>query len=176
MTRWLIVLTAALAATCLLSGARADSPAAQKMRIGIYDTRSIAVAYARSSLMADRLKQMKQDRDAAKAAGDEKKVKEIEARGAALQRQLHRQGFSNMPVDDLMSSVKDVLPQVAKDANVSAIAPRVNFSDDGSVEVVDVTDKLVAVFKPDEKTTQIIAELKNHPPVDLDELEKTHTH
>jgi hypothetical protein len=176
MTRSLIVLTAALAATCLLSLAQAGAPAAPKVRIGTYDTRAIAVAYARSSLMTDRLNQLKQSRDAAKAAGDDKKVKEIEAQGAALQRQLHRQGFSNMPVDDLLAGVKDALPQVANDANVSAIAPRVNFSDDGSVEVVDVTDKLVAAFKPDAKTTQIIADLKNHPPVDLDELEHMHNH
>lgn len=46
----------------------------------------------------------------AKAAGDQARMKELEERGQALQRKLHRQGFGSVPVDDILAHGKDRIP------------------------------------------------------------------
>jgi hypothetical protein len=172
-----IVFVAVASVAVLFSLARADAPArAPRLRIGTYDSRAVAVAYAGSDLMRQRLQQLMKDRDAARAAGDQQKVKQLEDQGAALQRKLHRQGFSDVPVDDLLENVKDSLPKVAKDANVAMIVRHVNFTDDAAVEVVDVTDRLVEQFNPSDKTRKMAADIRTRAPADLDEIDKMHNH
>jgi hypothetical protein len=39
-----------------------------------------------------------------------------------------------------------------------------------NVEIVDVTDAIVALFKPDEKTMKTIADLRKHEPVAMLEI------
>lgn len=143
--------------------------AAAKVRIGTYDSRAVAIAYAASGFnpVAEKQRELK----AAKAAGDRKKIAELEAWGPAHQRALHRQGFGRVPVDDLLAHVAGRLPEAARKAGVEAIVFECNWSSPG-LEVVDVTDALVALYAPSERTLAMIADLKKHPPLDLGELEK----
>jgi len=155
--------------------ARAASESAQiKLRVGTYDPRAIAAAYARSDLWNKQLAGKMQEHKQAKADGDEKKVKELEAWGDAQQRRLHRQGFGNEPVDNILAFIKDDLPKVAQDAKVVLIVPKADWHDEASVEVVDVTDRMVDCLNPTVQTRQVIAELRKHAPVDLGELDKQH--
>lgn len=154
--------------------ALAPLPAAgqAKFRIGTYDSRAIAVAYAASRFnpVRGKMKEM----EAAKAAGDQVKVKQLEQWGQALQRQLHRQGFSRVPVDDLLAHVKDRIPEVAARAGVQAVMMQCDWAAAG-VEVVDVTEALVALYEPSARTLSIVQDMKGKPPLPLDELEK-HRH
>jgi hypothetical protein len=106
---------------------------------------------------------MKQ-RDDARDRGDDNLVKQIEAQGAARQLLRHLQGFSNAPVDDILAEVHQELPAIAAKAGVALIVSRADYLSAG-VDTVDVTDALVELFKPDEKTTQTIAELRQREPV-----------
>jgi hypothetical protein len=76
------------------------------------------------------------------------------------------QVFSNAPADEALAVIHDKLPAVAKDAGVSVITSRLDFQGD-DVDVVDVTDKLVAEFKPDPRTLTTINELRKRKPITL---------
>jgi hypothetical protein len=138
-------------------------------RVGQYDARAVAVAWAVSNphakIMADKVDEMKN----AKAAGDQAKIKSLEEWGKRHQETLHRQGFSGADVSDILARVKDQVPGVAQSAGVDVLVRRADYLDP-SVEVVDVTDELVKLFEPSERTLKAIAALKKQPVVDEDSI------
>jgi len=142
---------------------------AAKVRIGTYDNRAVAVAWAHSSFnpVGEKMRELR----AAQAAGDKAKVAELEAWGPAMQRALHRQGFGRVPVDDLLECVQDRLPEAARKAGVDAIVFDCNWNAP-DVEVVDVTDAVAALYDPSPETLRMIAGLKEHAPLGLDEIAK----
>jgi hypothetical protein len=153
-------------AAALLPG---ENPA---LRVGTYDSRAIAVAYARSAHLQTRHADLMRRRAAAEAAGDDALKSEIEAQGGSLQLRLRLQGFSTAPVDDILDAVRDRLPDVARAAGVAAIMRSVDFHG-AEVEIVDVTDALVALFDPDADVLSIVAELRSQPPVALEVLARS---
>lgn len=135
------------------------------VRVGMYESRAVALAYGRST-MNDETNILKAEHDKAKAAGDTKRMKELEAQAGARQHRIHRQVFGDDPIDDIMELIKDDLPKVARAAGVNVIV-RAGHYHGPPAEMVDITDRLVALFKPDEKTLRTIEELLRHPPVDI---------
>ena len=161
----LFLISATLLAALPLGRSQASAPA--RLRIGTYDSRAVAVAYAASP--HNPVDAKLREHAAAKAAGDRRKVAELEAWGEARQRALHRQGFARVPVDDLLEPVRARLPEAARAAGVDALVFGCTWSAEG-VEVVDATDEVVALFEPSQKTLRTIAELRSKQPLDLDEL------
>lgn len=143
------------------------------VRIGTYDNRAIAVAYAASRFnpVAEKMKDFK----AAEEAGDEQRIAELENWGESHQRQLHRQGFGHVPVDDLLAHVADRLPEVAEQAGVEAIVFDPSWAGP-NVELVDVSMQIVMLYEPTEKTLRHARAIMNHEPADLDEIERNHDH
>lgn len=161
----LVAATIGMVADQYLATSRADEqtqPAT--VRIGTYDNRAIAVAFAASK--HNPVQSKMEEYKAAKDAGDDAKVAELETWGKDFQRKLHFQGFGHVPVDDLLAPVADQLAGVASANNLSAIVMDCDFSADG-VEVLDVTDKIVALYEPSERTLKQIASLKNVEPISL---------
>jgi hypothetical protein len=78
-------------------------------------------------------------------------------------------------VNDILALVREKLPGVANKAGLEAIAMQCDFALPG-VETVDVTDELVLMFDPSEKTLATVKELRKNAPIDLDELEGNHEH
>ena len=113
----------------------------------------------------------KKELDAASKAGDKAKVAELMAWGEDYQRRLHFKGFARVPVDDLLEPVKAGMTEVARAQRLDLIAESCDHVGD-RVETVDVTDALVALFDPDEKTLATVAQVKKTAPVNLDELDK----
>ena len=97
------------------------------------------------------------DYEKAKAAGDEAKKSELQAR-PQHQRQLHLQGFGRVPVDDLLEPVKKEVAQLAEQ-RLSAITMNCDYVGD-DIELVDVTDALVKLYNPSEKTLKIAQEVR----------------
>ena len=167
-------LTTSLAGLCgaiLLATLSVAGPQAtpKKLRVGTYDSRAVAVAYAASSYnpVGEKMAEMRK----AKAANDTARIAELEAWGAKHQRQLHRQGFGHVPVDDLLAHVKAKRPDAAAKAGVDVIVFDCDYAS-AEVEVVDVTDALVALYDPSQKTLDTVAEMKKHAPIELDEIEQ----
>ena len=80
------------------------------------------------------------------------------------QDRLHQQGFGRAPVDDLLAPIRDRIPAICQAEGVERIVPVWSWAAVGKKQV-DVTDRLVAEYKPSEKTLQTIAELRKHPAI-----------
>jgi hypothetical protein len=147
-----------------------------KVIVGTFDSRVLALAYYRSEASIRQLGEMKAEYEKAKAAGDEKRAKELEAEGPAQQELMHKQVFSTWPVDNILKMVEGNIPEIAKQANVDVIVSKwdIVFQQSG-IEFIDLTDLMVQPFNPDEETLKIIEEAKKQDPVALEELEN-HQH
>ena len=145
----------------------ADDPPGTKVRIGTYDNRAIAIAFVASRFNPTAEKKLAYDK--AKAAGDTAKMKELEAWGPQYQRQLHFQGFGRAPVDDLLEPVKAQVAKLARDKQLAAITMSCDFTGE-QVELVDVTDDLVKLYDPSEKTLKTVREIRKVKPTKLSEL------
>lgn len=141
------------------------------LRVGTYDSRAVAVAFAPSEVHETYLKALMKEHAEAKAAGDEEKVKRLEAEGQAGQDLMHQQGFGTAPVDNILKHMEDQLPAIAREAGVDVIVSKwqITWQAPG-VETVDVTDLMVKPFKPTERTLKTIAELRRHAPIPNEKL------
>ncbi len=158
-------------AVCLAAVATGPAHSAGvKMRIGTYDARAIAVAYSPSEFNERELGAKMKELKAAEQRGDRKRVAELKAWGKAHQRRIHRQCFAGAAVDNLLVHVKDGLAQVAEANRVAAITRNTDYVD-SAVELVDVTDDIVKLFKPSDKTLRTISELRKHTAVSEEQLE-----
>lgn len=149
----------------------APQPAPKKFRVGIFDSRGVALAYARSGLYAPVRRDLKAKYEKAKAENDEKTIKECEAEGPARHQVQMQQVFSVASVADILEAVKADLPNVAREAGVDIIVSKWEVvHKDPSIELVDVTANLVKLFKPDEATLKMLGDMDKQPPVSLLEL------
>ena len=156
----------------LVFGAAAANQASSNptaTRIGVYDSRAIAVAYANSPQLKTKLNDLERQRDQASNAGDTKRVALLNAQGEAMQRRLHLQSFSNAPVDDLMATVQDRIAEVARSSKVVAVVASIDYRD-ASIEAVDITDDLVSLFAPNEQTLRMIADLRKQKPLPIEDV------
>ncbi|MBN1854068.1 MAG: hypothetical protein JW829_15175 [Pirellulales bacterium] len=143
-----------------------------KVHVAIFDSRALAIAYYRSEPFKRQINEMKAECEKAKAQGDEKRVKELETEGPALQELAHKQGFSTWPVDNILENIKEKIPEIAKEANVDIIISKWAITYQRSeIEFVDVTDLMVKLFNPDEETLKIVKEIHKHDPIPLEEIE-----
>ena len=150
------------------------------LRVGVYDSRGIAIAYAHSEFNEGWYQKMKAQLDAAEAAGDEQKVKELKEAGEKEQAKKHLQGFGTAPVHEYFEPVKDKIAEVAKEAGVDVIVSKWEFDYlTADAETVDVTNQLAKLFNPGEKAWKWIEQIKDKKPYsheELERLEKEHPH
>ncbi len=150
-----------------------------KVRVGVYDSRAIAVAFVNSEAwQATAGKQhaaMREEYDQAKAAGNQKRAAELEAQGKAEQTLLHKQGFSTAPVDDILKNIRDKMPEIAKTAGVGPIVSKWDkdaLAKYKSAELVDITMPLVNAFHPTERQLKFAIDIQTQTPISLEEAEK----
>jgi hypothetical protein len=144
-----------------------------RLRLGTFDSRAVAVAYARSETFAAKVGELREDLAKAKEDGNETRAKELEETGRALQQRLHRQGFGTAPVDEILEHIRAELPEIARRAGVDVIVSEWDLAyRDDSAELVDVTDLLVSRFDPDDETLKIVRERRDRRPVPPEQLER----
>jgi hypothetical protein len=147
----------------------------QRVRIGIYDSRAIALAYWRTENRLDRYHVPLVEQ--AKAAGDERRAKELDKELWAHRKLVHRQVFSTESVDEILEHIKDRLPEIAASAGVTEIVSKWDkkrLAQYRSAELIDVTNLLVDEYKPDAKTLAMISELPKHKPLTKEQAEHPH--
>jgi hypothetical protein len=163
-------LVVAVLAVCT-SPATVAGPAKPVVKIGVYDSRGVAIAYARSPGFTQSMMKLRADYERARAEGDSALVKKLGQEGPWMQVRLHQRGFSTAGAGDLLAKVADRLPGVAREAGVVLIVSKWEMPfRDASVEVVDVTVPLMKLFQADEQTLKIAGELASQKPISLDEL------
>ncbi len=157
----------------LAGGAQPEPKAGAARRAGTFDSRAVAVAYYRSEAFRREIQGLKAEFEKAKAAGDEKRMKELDARGSASQDLAHKQSFGTWPIDNVLAAVKGRLPDVARDAAVGLLVSKWSVAYlDPAADTVDVTDSLVSLFAPDETTLKIVAEVRKQEPLSPEALAK----
>lgn len=147
--------------------------------VGTFDSRAVAVAYLRSQATKDYLRAQHADLERllerAREAGDRLLVDRLDALGPALQDHRHQQGFGTAPVDDILARIGERLPEIAREAGVDLIVSKWTLAyRDPAAPLVDVTERLVAEFQPDEETLKGIRQLVLTEPVPLEQLETHH--
>jgi len=105
------------------------------------------------------------------AANDQKKIMELEAWGQQQQQKHHLQGFGTAPVQDCLKPIEKQLPAIAQKAGVDIIVNKWQIDYQTSqIELVDLTDAIVALYKPDAKTLQIVKNLNKWKPLSEEKL------
>jgi hypothetical protein len=175
-SRALTTISALIVAIGLPSTSPAQDVAARgQVRIGIYDSRSIAVAFSGSRVHEKQLQQLMTEQKKAKEAGEVDKVAQLEAEGKARQTKAHKQAFSTAPVDDLLLYITDALPEIRKGAGVTMIISKwdkAGLQQHAGAETVDVTMQLVDAFQPTPRQRKSAIEIQKHKPIPLAEAEK----
>jgi len=137
-------------------------------RVGVYDSRSVALACGRSTQFNQVAQKLCAEYEKAKTAGDTKRLAELNKEGEGRQDRMHRQVFGDAPIEDILETIKPDLAAIQRQAGVQDIVARGR--QDRTVETVDVTTQIVALFHPTSQTLQGIEELKTHPPLPADQF------
>ena len=153
-------------ALCAVGGSQ---PVEQKIRIGVFNTRAVALAYGRSKMFS--VDKMISEAKEAKARGDEKKSQKLEAQLKMLQDKVHWQVFYDGNIDDILTYVRPHYADIAKNAGACAITEQAVYNSK-DVELVDVTELMAEQFSPDEKTLKIMKDLMKKPPLSFEEMKK----
>ena len=148
-----------------LAGAGASSRSAP-VTVGTFDSRALAVAHVRSAAFAEELTALRAELEEARAAGNDERVRELEELGPELQARAHGQAFGTDPVDDILARIDDRLPAIAEEAGVDLVVSTWDLAyRKPKLELVDVTDLLVAEFDPDQATLDVIEDVRAADPV-----------
>jgi hypothetical protein len=160
-----------LAAAAFYAAPPAAAQDAKPLRIGVFDSRAVALAYGNSAEFQRTVQGLRADRDKAKAANNETRAKELDTEGQWSQVRLHQQVFSTGPVSGILAKVADKLPAIAAQAGVALIVSKweVQFKNP-AVETVDVTLPIVKLFAPTDKVLKWIDEMKAQAPIPFEEL------
>lgn len=143
------------------------------LRVGVYDSRGIAIAYANSAHWEAILAEKKAALEQARKDNDTEKIKDLESWGSQSQAKAHQQGFGTAPVHDYLAVVKDKIPGVAKEAGVDVIISKWEVDYIATdADVVDVTMELAKLFEPREKAYEWIEQMKDIEPISREELER----
>lgn len=160
----------------VLAAAVPFASADEVTKVGVYDSRIVALAHARSGEFLTGINEMKARHKAAKARGDEETAARLEKEGPALQDKLHKQVFGNAPIPEIMKKIEKQLPDIAREAGVDLIVCKWDIAYQAeSAKYEDVTMLMVNLFKPSEETLKIAREMRDQAPVPLEELE-AHEH
>ncbi|MFH1051538.1 MAG: hypothetical protein V1779_11500 [bacterium] len=140
---------------------------AQKPKIGIFDSRGVAIAYYQSQYHQEDLKKLMLEYNEAKDAGDTIKAAKLSDRVAILQMIAHDKGFGKGTVNNILDKFTKELDELAKKENLSCIVSKWEiYSADNDIKFVDVTEKVVAIINPNEKVKIFLEQLKNNPPIE----------
>jgi Skp family chaperone for outer membrane proteins len=159
------IILVVLVSLCIL-GCSSNSSAQTKQRIGIFDSRSVAIVYANSKFFKSPYPEIKKRMEAAKEKNDTKEIAKIEYEAKLHQAILHDQGFGKGSVNTITDLYKDKIAAIAKAENLSAVVSKweVVYSNP-DIELIDITDKIAAFFEPSDKMKETIKEVPQHEPV-----------
>ncbi|MHC5108391.1 MAG: hypothetical protein ACYTHJ_00765 [Planctomycetota bacterium] len=119
------------------------------LRVGTFDRTPLLVAYYQSSTHLDWLDELRLQHDDARAEDDAARAQAIEEMGRKSQDIAHRQLTGSATLGNVLEQCRDALPRIAQEAGVDVIVEQPWFMD-RRVQVVDVTEDLVALFTPPE--------------------------
>jgi len=161
-----LLMTLGLATECI-----AGSPSNPSMRIGAYDSRAVAIAFANSkegtAFVADlHAKMMK-----AMETKDDTLIQQVKTTAQAYQLLNHLRGFSVGSVADILQKHRADVEAIAEETGVFIIVSKYELiHTDPDVDVVDVTMHLVNIWEPSDRVLGWISELPQQEPLSMLEV------
>lgn len=155
-----------LCATQLKAGT--EAPDVAQGRIGIYDSRAVAVAYAGSPVHEAQLRASQAEREKARAAGDSAAVARIDVEGRAQQEKLHRQAFGTAAVDDILARIPDEVERLKRAERVADLISKWDaaaLAKAGAAERVDMTAALIDALHPNARQRERAVAIQRTQPV-----------
>lgn len=143
--------------------------------IGLYDSRAVAYAHFWSEPHQREISALVKSAREARASGQTERYQELNARLKREQERNHLQVFSTAPVDDLLAAMKDRMTHIQKEAGVARLVSKWDsktLAENQGAQRVDVTDRIVRVFKLTEKQMKMVGEIQKTRPLPLDKAEK----
>lgn len=151
--------------------AKAATEKLNRLRIGVYDSRAIIMAYKHSDYDDNFMVKKSKEKKQAEQAGDTEKAQKIDALMTQYSIRAHSQVFSTTPVHDLLKCIKERIPQIAKETGVDVIVSKWDFDYlTSDAELMDVTMQLVQAFKPKPGTKEAIEGLLKTKPMTYEEI------
>jgi len=146
-----------------------DKSSGSLIRVGIYDSRALAVSHGQSDEYQSKMRQLRVDAKKARADGDEKKARQFDKQLSVLMGPIRAQAHSTRPIGDILETVKGMIPGVAEEAKVDMIVSKwAIVYERPDIEYVDVTDLMVKTFfDPKESTLTSIKNILMNDPVPL---------
>jgi Skp family chaperone for outer membrane proteins len=143
----------------------------QTIKIGIYDSRAVAVAYSNSDSFQKDIGNLTDQYKKAKEENNTKMIEIIEKEGQFRQQLLHEQTFSVGTITNIIDKIKDKLEEIAKKTGVNLIISKWEISyKDPSFEYIDVTSQIVDLFTPSKQTLIWIKDLQQQTPIPIDKI------
>lgn len=138
-----------------------------KMRVGVYDSRAVAIWYFRSDDYMKGITAMREEMKNAKAKGDTMLVKKLNEKGPLMQRIAHDKGFGRGSVAEILEKKADVIKAIAKKDKLSAVVSKWELNYAGSdIEQVDITVELLKALNAKDDIFKMIGEMSKVQPVE----------
>lgn len=124
----------------------------QKIRIGTYDSRLIALSYYNSKDYEKFINAFKNSYAAAERSGDSAAMKKIIIRGDVLQRMMNDRIFGKGSVNLILDDYKTRMEAIGKVNKVSLIVSKWEIPyKSAELEVIDLTYQIMAIWSPSEQ-------------------------
>ena len=147
--------------------------AAGELRVGVFDSRAVALAYAKSDMFEKWLDDLMSASANAQAAGDSVRLRELEGEAQAEHALRSKQVFGTFPAYDVLDKIKKEIPRIAQEAGVEVLVSKwdIVYQIEGA-EYIDVTEPLVDLFGLNEKDKQKALDIDDVEPVPWTELDE----
>lgn len=160
-----------LTCACLMTGCNQAHHAVTQPSIGIYDSRSMVVAFMNCPAYNIHVKPILEQNIAAynhaKANGDKERMAELQAWGETHQAKLHMQAFSTEPVNEILTYIDKQIVEIAKQAGVKKIVSKWDkqaLADYKPSQQIDLTVQMIDAFSPTSRQRKAAINLQKHKP------------
>jgi hypothetical protein len=174
-TRWILGWYMALIGAGGTEAAESSRPPPAGERVGVYDSRVIAFAHFWGAEHQAALKERAAAAKAAQASGDDARYRELANAMAAEQKRIHLEVFSTAPANEALAALAPKRAALQAQLGVSAFVSKWDeaaLRDIPEAWRVDVTDRLIQEFNPDERRRKTIAEMRRKSPLPLAEAQR----
>jgi hypothetical protein len=142
--------------------------AGDRPRIGIYDSRAVAVAYCGTERHEAEIRRLDEALAKAKRSGDAAQIEQADRAVWEGRKRLHRQGFSTHPVDDILGRIPDEIKRIQEETKVAGLVSKWDekkLAEYKKAEKVDVTQRLVDALKPNDRQRRLAMDIMKAKPI-----------
>ena len=163
---YLVIPAICMALFCMVLIGTERMNAQMTHKIGTFDSRAVAIAYYNSKNFKNTMESIMSEMKTAKEKGDKKAIAKIEREKSLRQAMMHEQGFGKGSINNIIDMVKEKIAVLAKNENLTTIVSKweVVYSR-ADVELVDITEKIVDFFEPNERMKEMTKEVLKSEPI-----------